>query len=234
VNEHFCTIVKVEPESLLSFEWIPYELSPGEDGTKHPRTHVEFLLEEIPHGTRLTVSESGFAKLPADKQYKRDENGRGWAVQAHAIAQHVLGKILVSVEQRIAVPVADVREAIVDPARMAKYFLSHGSGRMESGAKLQWAWSDSDAKTDVMVRQAEPDKIVFLWGANEAPTQVEITLSDDKGGTAVHVIEHPFELSEESAKRAIGQTQGWTQFCCGLKAYLEHGIDLRHGVRGVA
>src|SRR5688572_12747499 len=83
VNEHFCTIDKVVPEQLLSFEWIPYELSPGEDTSKHPRTHVEFRLDELPHGTRLTVSESGFAKLPADKQYKRDENGRGWAVQAH-------------------------------------------------------------------------------------------------------------------------------------------------------
>jgi uncharacterized protein YndB with AHSA1/START domain len=230
VNEHFCTIAKVEPETCLSFDWIPYELSPGEDAAKQPRTHVEFLLEETPTGTRLTVSESGFAKLPADKQYKRTENAQGWAVQVHAIAQHVLGRIRVSVEERIAKPVAEVREAIVDPAQLTQYFISQSSGRMESGAKLVWEWSDVGAKTNVNVREVKDEKLVFLWGDDD-PTQVEITLAADQGGTKIHVIEHPFELSEDRAKRAIEQTQGWTHFCCCLKAYLEHGIDLRRGRR---
>lgn len=52
VNEQFCTIDKVEPEHLLSFDWTPYELSPGEDITKHPRTHVEFRLDDVPHGKK--------------------------------------------------------------------------------------------------------------------------------------------------------------------------------------
>lgn len=236
VNEHFCTIDKVEPETFLSFDWIPYELAPGEDIAGHPRTRVEFRLEEIPHGTRLTVSESGFDKLPPDKQYKRAENARGWAVQVHAIAQHVLGRVEVSVdtaELHLAIekPPAMVREAIVDPDRMANYFISKGSGRVETGAKLVWEWSDVGAKTDVTVRQAEDNKIVFLWGSADRPTQVEITLAARDGGTNVHIIEHPFELSEEGAKRAMGQAQGWAHFCCCLVAYLEHGIDLRRGRR---
>jgi len=236
VNEHFCTIVKVEPETCLSFEWIPYELSPGEDTAKHPRTHVEFRLEEIPDGTRLTVSESGFDKLPADKQYKRTENAQGWAVQVHAIAQHVLGRVEVSVDTAklqlaIKKPLAAVREAIVDPVRMANYFFSKGSGRIETGAKLVWEWSDVGAKTEVKVREANDEKIVFLWGVTADPTQVEITLAAHDGGTKVHIVEHPFELSDEGAKRAVGQAQGWAHFCCCLVAYLEHGIDLRRGRR---
>jgi len=31
VNEPFCTIEKVEPERLLAFIWVPYELAPGDD-----------------------------------------------------------------------------------------------------------------------------------------------------------------------------------------------------------
>lgn len=229
VDEHFCTIEKVEPERLLTFWWVPYELSPGEDHAKHPTTHVELRLEDVPHGTRLTVVESGFAKLPADKQYKRDENAEGWAIQVHAIGAHVVGRIPVRVEDTIARPLAEVREAIVDPRHMAQYFLSRGSGRMTSGAKLEWEWSDVGATLSIHVRQVEDDRITFLWSATGTPTLVTLALAADGAATKITATEEPFELSEEAAARAIGQTQGWTDFCCCLKAYLQHGIDLRRG-----
>lgn len=231
VNEHFCTIEKVEPEHLLAFSWVPYELSPGEDHTKHPRTHVEFRLEETAHGTRLTVVESGFAKLPADKQYKRDENGEGWAIQVHSIASHVLGDVPVRVEYTIERPLADVREAIVDPARMAHYFISHGSGRMISGAKLAWTWNDVSASANVHVREALDHRITFLWAAGGAPTQVTLELTADGAKTKLVCTEGPFELSREGVTRALGQTQGWTDFCCSLRAYLHHGVNLRTNQR---
>ena len=229
--EHFCTIERVEPERLLVFTWIPYELPPGASPEGHPTTRIEFRLDEIANGTRLTVVESGFAKLPADKQYKRDENGEGWAIQVHAIAQHVVGRIDVRVEQRIARPVADVLEAIVDPAKMRNYFISRGSARMTAGASVQWEWADVGAKLDVRVRSVDAGKVTFLWSATGTPTQVTLALSADGDGTKIVATEIPFELSEEAAARAIGQTQGWTDFCCSLKAYLVHGINLRTGER---
>lgn len=236
VNELFCTIVKVEPETYLSFDWIPYELSPGEDVEKHPRTHVEFRLEDIAEGTRLTVSESGFAKLPADKQYKRAENAEGWAIQAHAIAKHVLGPIDVRVDTAalklaITKSVAEVRDALVDPTRLAKFFVSKSSGRIEPGAKLVWEWADFGATSNVRVREATDDKIVFLWNGPENPTQVEMRLAAHDGGTKVEIVEHPIELSAAGVKQALDRVGGWTHFCCCLVAYLEHGIDLRRGHR---
>jgi uncharacterized protein YndB with AHSA1/START domain len=227
MNEHFCTVDKVEPEHLLSFDWIPYERPPGDDPAKHPRTHVEFRLEDIPGGTRLTVVESGFAKLPPDKQYKRDENSEGWGIQVHAIAEHVLGRIAVRVEDKFARPVADVLEAIVDPARMAQYFVSRSSGRMTTGAKLEWEFADVGAKGFVRVRDVTDNRIRFVWTATGEPTQVTIALAADGAKTKILVTEGPFELSEAAAARAIGQTQGWTDFCCSLRAYLHHGINLR-------
>jgi uncharacterized protein YndB with AHSA1/START domain len=216
VNEHFCTIEKVEPERLLAFSWVPYELSPGDDHTKHPVTHVEFRLEDTADGTRLTVVESGFAKLPADKQYKRDENGEGWAIQVHSIAAHV---------------VAEVREAIVDPARMAHYFVSHGSARMTSGAKLEWTWADVGAKASVHVREVKDDLVTFLWAGSGESTQVKIELTADGAKTKLVASEGPFELSPDGVRRALGQTQGWTDFCCSLRAYLHHGVNLRTNQR---
>jgi uncharacterized protein YndB with AHSA1/START domain len=231
VTEPFCTIERVEPEQLLVFSWVPYEVPPGEDHAKHPTTRIEMRLEEIPIGTRLTISESGFAALPADKQYKRDQNATGWDVQGRAIASHLLGRIEVKVEATIAKPLAEVLEAIVDPAKMSQYFLSRGSGRMEAGAKLEWEWSDVGAKLEVDVVAVESRRVFFVWKATGLPTKVTLALEPDGDRTKIIATEAPFPLTEEAAAKAIGQTQGWTEFCCCLKAYLQHGIDLRRGKR---
>ncbi|HLL25191.1 MAG TPA: SRPBCC domain-containing protein [Kofleriaceae bacterium] len=133
------------------------------------------------------------------------------------------------VEAHVRRPRADVREAVVDAARLAKFFVSRASGPLETGATVTWEWTDVGASTDVRAREIRDDRITFLWGGEHEPTQVEISLVADGDVTKVTIDEHPFELAEEAAVRAIRQTQGWTEFCCGLRAYLEHGIDLRRG-----
>lgn len=90
-TERFCIIEAVEPEHRLSFLWVPYEVPPGEDPDQHLTTRVEFLLEELPNGTRLKVSETGFAKLPPDKQYKRDQNETGWTRLLEGIDRYLRG-----------------------------------------------------------------------------------------------------------------------------------------------
>ncbi|MCW5802079.1 MAG: SRPBCC domain-containing protein [Deltaproteobacteria bacterium] len=229
VRELFCTIEEVVPEQLLAFRWVPYEVPAGDDPAQHPTTRIEMRLEETPGGTRLTISEAGFARLPPDKQYKRGENAQGWTGQLQAIAGHLLGRITVSVEQRIARPIAEVYEAIVDPAQLARYFVSRSSGRMVAGARLVWAWSDAGAQHDVAVHVAEaPRHLMFSWTAAGHPTKVILELAPDgDGATKLVAGEAPFPLTEEAAARAVRQTQGWTHFACCLKALVEHGLDLR-------
>jgi uncharacterized protein YndB with AHSA1/START domain len=83
-------VQKIEPEHLFSFTWHPYAIEPGVDYSQEPPTLVEFKLEETPGGTLLTVTESGFQKLPPER---RDEafrmNEGGWAEQLQNIARHV-------------------------------------------------------------------------------------------------------------------------------------------------
>ena len=84
-------VERVEPEELLSFYWHPYAVDPAVDYTQEAPTLVTFTLEDDPeHGTRLTVVESGFDKLPPQR---RDEafrmNSLGWDAQVINIARHV-------------------------------------------------------------------------------------------------------------------------------------------------
>lgn len=83
-------IKAIEPPRLLAFTWHPYGVDPDVDYTKEEPTLVEFRLEPTPTGTRLTVVESGFDKVPA---HRRDEafrmNEGGWTQQVQNIKAHV-------------------------------------------------------------------------------------------------------------------------------------------------
>jgi uncharacterized protein YndB with AHSA1/START domain len=83
-------IERVEPEHRFSYRWHPYAIDPKVDYSAEPATLCEFTLEEIPGGTRLTVVESGFDRIPASR---RDEafrmNDRGWAGQLGNIERYL-------------------------------------------------------------------------------------------------------------------------------------------------
>ena len=84
---------KMEPQRLFSFNWHPYAIDPKTDYSTEPPTLVEFKLENIPTGTLLIVTESGFDSIPAGR---RDEafrmNDKGWAGQLKNIERHVTAK----------------------------------------------------------------------------------------------------------------------------------------------
>jgi uncharacterized protein YndB with AHSA1/START domain len=82
----------IEPERRFAYRWHPYAVDPERDYSAEPMTLVEFTLAPTATGTRLTVTESGFDKLPADR---RDEafrmNDGGWRAQLENIRAHVAG-----------------------------------------------------------------------------------------------------------------------------------------------
>ena len=86
----FCTVERIEPERYLSFRWIPYGIDVEADPENEPTTLVEFLLEEVPEGTRLTVVESGFDRVPAQRRERAFRmNEGGWAAQAENVKRYV-------------------------------------------------------------------------------------------------------------------------------------------------
>lgn len=83
-------VQKMEPERLFSFTWHPYAVDLQKDYSKEPSTLVEFRLEPKGAGTLLTLTESGFSKLPADRRLEAFRmNDGGWAEQMKNIEHHV-------------------------------------------------------------------------------------------------------------------------------------------------
>ena len=83
-------VQKMEPERLFSFTWHPYALDLQRDYSPEPPTLVEFRLEPKGDGTLLTVTESGFSKISADRRLEAFRmNDGGWAEQMKNIERHV-------------------------------------------------------------------------------------------------------------------------------------------------
>ena len=86
------TVERIEPERLFSYRWHPYAIEPGVDYSGEPTTLVEFQLEEVVGGTRLTVVESGFDRIPLARRAEAFRmNDQGWAGQLKNIERHVAG-----------------------------------------------------------------------------------------------------------------------------------------------
>jgi uncharacterized protein YndB with AHSA1/START domain len=87
------TVQKMEPEKLFSFTWHPYSVDPAVDYSAEPPTLVEFRLEPIATGTRLTLTESGFENVPAHRRAEAFRmNEGGWTQQMQNIETHVAQK----------------------------------------------------------------------------------------------------------------------------------------------
>jgi uncharacterized protein YndB with AHSA1/START domain len=77
-------IDRVEPEKLFSFRWHPHAVDRAVDYSAEPTTLVTFELEETAAGVRLTVTETGFDRIPLERRAKAfaaNEGGWGMIVQ---------------------------------------------------------------------------------------------------------------------------------------------------------
>jgi len=86
------TVKEIVPEKLFSFTWHPYAIDPAVDYSKEEPTLVEFRLEPMAKGTLVTVTESGFEKVPEARRAEAFRmNDGGWAQQVKNIEEYVLG-----------------------------------------------------------------------------------------------------------------------------------------------
>jgi uncharacterized protein YndB with AHSA1/START domain len=138
----------------------------------------------------------------------------------------------VNVTERILKPVNEVFVAVVDPAKISKYFVSRASGPMEAGATVEWEFADLGAKGSVEILEVEANReIVFQAAGGAAHSRVTMQFrSEDSGATTVTINESKFPMTDEGVKQAMGQTAGWTYFLACLKAYMQFGVNLRYGL----
>lgn len=83
-------VTAMEPERYFAFTWHPGAVDASVDYSAEEPTLVEFRLEPAAGGTRLTLTESGFDRIP---EHRRAEafrmNEGGWAAQMENIRAHL-------------------------------------------------------------------------------------------------------------------------------------------------
>ena len=125
-------------------------------------------------------------------------------------------------------PVQDVFEAFVDPEVTRRFWFTKGSGRLEAGKRVQWDWEMYDLSVPVTVKALEPnERILVEWPGQGGPTTVEWTFTPCAGGTFVAITNSGFAGSgDELVQMVAGSAEGFTLVLAGLKAFLEHDIQL--------
>ncbi len=138
----------------------------------------------------------------------------------------------------ISRPVAEVFEAVADPEQLSRYFTTGGAqGRLESGSTVTWDFADFPGAFPVDVLDAEPERRLTLrWKGESAIGEEGVTIVtfefdpvDDGARTKVTISEGDWEATESGAKAAFGNSMGWTGMLAAMKAWLEHGVNLREG-----
>lgn len=79
-------IEAAKPYEYFAYRWVPGSTGIVGDVLTVPSTLVEFRIEELEEGTKVTVQESGFSSLPsevAEQSFK--QNSGGWG--------HMMGRL---------------------------------------------------------------------------------------------------------------------------------------------
>jgi uncharacterized protein YndB with AHSA1/START domain len=85
------TIEQIEPERLFSFRWHPFAVERGVDYSAEPTTLVAFALEEVADGVLLTVTESGFDRIPLARRAKAfTANEQGWGIMVKIVEEYLV------------------------------------------------------------------------------------------------------------------------------------------------
>ncbi len=148
------------------------------------------------------------------------------------------------VSGRIARPVEDVFEAVANPEKLSAFFTTGGAkGRIETGATVHWEFHDFPGAFPVRVVEVEKNRrIIFQWEASDTAaepggeagrylTQVTMRFEAlEDGRTLVSIAEEGWRQTPEGLQSTLGNKGGWMQMLCCMKAWLEHGINLREGM----
>ncbi len=149
-----------------------------------------------------------------------------------------LDEITFTVSGRVARPCADVYEAIADPAQLSQYFTTAGArGRLDSGTTVTWDFADFPGAFPVRVVDAAPPRRIVIEWDSEAATSASGTTTvvfelepiDDDTRTLVTITESSWTVTPQGLGAAMGNCQGWTGMLAALKAWVEHGVNLREG-----
>ena len=142
-----------------------------------------------------------------------------------------------TVQTKILRPVAEVFDAIVSRDKLCRYFTDVASGDMEEGEQIDWHWSHYHATLPVVVEKIEPNRLIRLtldsgaWGKTTTEAYAVAVIFEfeelDDGSTMLSISEEGWKTDADGLKGSHSNCGGWSHMATCLKAWIEHGIDLR-------
>lgn len=126
-------------------------------------------------------------------------------------------------------PISEVFEAFIDPEITTKFWFTKSSEKLEEGKSIDWVWEMYGnhtvtvkvlsllANESIVVQWGDDEKAIAEWEFNdlgESKTFVTITYNGIQG------------KQDEMCSQIRDVTEGFTLVLAGLKAYLEHNIQL--------
>ncbi len=136
-------------------------------------------------------------------------------------------KISIEAQMLIRKPVSVVFQAFIDPEITTQFWFTKSSGKLEAGKTVTWEWEMYGASAQVFVKEIVPNKRISTeWGEPKTTVDYEFTAFTDES-TLVLIKNYGFKLKGNELIEAVKDgTGGFTTVLDGLKAYLEHGINL--------
>jgi uncharacterized protein YndB with AHSA1/START domain len=133
---------------------------------------------------------------------------------------------IVKAEMLIRRPVEEVYEAFINPEITTKFWFTKSSGRLEEGKTIRWDWEMYGVGDELVVKEIVQNKLIRIeWTDGTQVEWIFIPRADNE--TFVSITNSGFSGSgDEMVNHAIDSMGGYTMVLSGLKAFLEHKIQL--------
>ena len=124
-------------------------------------------------------------------------------------------------------PVEEVFEAFMNPAITKNFWFTKGSDRLEVDKEVSWTWEMYNISTTVIAKEILPNQRIILKWDDPAKTVVFNFKELDDDSTYVTITESGYKQTGDKLLEVIkDSTGGFTTVLDGLKAFLEHRINL--------
>ena len=226
-------VERIEPMRLLAFRWHPFAVAADADYTREPTTRVEFLLEEVADGVRVTITESGFDRIPPARRGEAfTRNEQGWAAQTRLLEKFLHGpppQRIFEVLYIRSTPEA-VWRALTDPDVTERYWTRTrivSDWRVGSTIEYRRDGEVTDRHTVLAVdppwRLSHTFHPLFGDYAQETPSRVSMRI-DQHNGVVRLTVQHDGFPADSKVYRAC--CDGWPMILANLKTLLECGEPL--------
>lgn len=132
-------------------------------------------------------------------------------------------------EMLIRKPIHEVFEAFINPEITNKFWFTKGSARLVQDSNVDWTWKMYNHTVTVFVKEIKPNQsIIVEWGNYDELSSVTWTFKEiNSQATFVSIKNEGFKGDTDKILSQVrDSTEGFTLVLTGLKAYMEHNIQL--------